>query len=110
MGAAALDGCGSLAAVEAVLGLVSSDVPFSTNAISGTPPGYDGETVSQHRSAVVLLRFGNGLGRRLRRPRYRGEHSLTDVGPCAHFSWEHEKCGLAKLAAVGADLRAARRE
>ena len=34
------------------------------------------ESVSQHRSAVVLLRFGNELeGRRSRRPRYRGEHS-----------------------------------
>jgi hypothetical protein len=34
------------------------------------------ETVSQHRSAVVLLWFGNELeGRRLRRPRYRGENS-----------------------------------
>jgi hypothetical protein len=32
-------------------------------------------TVSQHRSAVVLLRFGNEQRRCLRRPRYRDEHS-----------------------------------
>jgi hypothetical protein len=33
--------------------------------------GAEGETVSQHRSTVVLLRFGIELeGRRLRRPRY----------------------------------------
>ena len=40
------------------------------------------ETVSQHRSAVVLLRFGSDLeGRRLRRPRYRGEDSpLLGIG------------------------------
>jgi len=39
------------------------------------------ECVSQHRSAVFWLRFGNEEGRRLRRPRYRGEQShLLDIG------------------------------
>jgi len=44
--------------------------------------GCEGETVSQHRSPVVLLRFGDALeGRRLRRPRYRGEQSpLLGIG------------------------------
>src|SRR6516164_5068735 len=44
--------------------------------------GRDRETLSQHRSAVDLWRFGNELeGRRLRRPRYRGEDSpLLGIG------------------------------
>ena len=38
------------------------------------------ETVSQHRSAVVLLRFGSDLeGRRLRRPRYQAENNPSLV-------------------------------
>ena len=38
------------------------------------------EILSQHRSAVVLLRFGNDLeGRRLRRPRYRAENNPSLV-------------------------------
>jgi hypothetical protein len=52
------------------VGLVAENYPIGLG-------GAEDEAVSQHRSPVDLLRFGNDLeGRRKQRPRYRGEHSF----------------------------------